>query len=366
MGSRVVDFTPLSLPGVHRMRPKQRKVLPRRVEIALQRPGSVWLVFQAVFPYLVFAGHLHALEGASGVEGEIEDRRIEMVLRGGTNVSSAMSSEYVKQVFLVICERMGLPGVDVDVVKRGWAGVVAEVGEVRVGVVLPEAGEEVVLDRFRVGERGELVKVCVSVVAHGAVRELLRVLLLQTLGRWVGKDVEVEVVVDDDSGDERRLYVLLVAHTQGGWRLGRDYLGSGRKAKNAVERSKIVSTAVERVVRELGVELKRGACVDEYMEDQLVVFQALAQGNSEVGDKEGQPVDSKGVETGTLHTRTVRWVCAEILGTKFEGAGGCDGRREQVESLKGEDADVTKSLAKLNIQEGENRGSPPKERVACE
>ena len=194
------------------------------------------------------------------------------------------------------------------------------------------------------------MKVCVSVVAHGVVRSLLREGLLQMLGRWVGKSVEVEVVVDDDSGDERRLYVLLVAHMEGGWRLGRDFLGSGGKAKNVSERSNIVSMAVEKVVRELGAELERGCCVDEYMEDQLVVFQALAQGKNEVRVRTGEPADSKEAETGTLHTRTVRWVCESMLGTKFDGVGGCEGRREADGLPTAEEAEVVECLDKLGTK----------------
>ena len=78
------------------------------------------------------------------------------MLKGGTNVSGAMSLEYVKQVFLVVCERIGLPRVDVEVVKRGWAGAAAQVGEVRVGMELPILGEEVVFSGFWMKERGNL------------------------------------------------------------------------------------------------------------------------------------------------------------------------------------------------------------------
>ena len=64
-------------------------------------------------------------------------------------------------------------------------------------------------------------------------------------------------------------------HTSNGWILGRDVLGSGRRAKNTAEARKIVEEACTGVVKELHVEVRRGGCVDEHMSDQLGVFQAL-------------------------------------------------------------------------------------------
>jgi len=66
------------------------------------------------------------------------------------------------------------------------------------------------------------------------------------------------------------------------------------------------------LVRQMEEELARDGCVDQYMQDQLVIFQALAHGES--------CVDAGSELEGTLHTHTVRWVCEELLGgrTRFD------------------------------------------------
>ena len=73
--------------------------------VELKNPGSVWLILQAVYPFLVLEG--------GGEETVLE-------VAGGTNVSMSMSAEYVGQVFAPVVQRLGLPGVEVEVVRRGW------------------------------------------------------------------------------------------------------------------------------------------------------------------------------------------------------------------------------------------------------
>ena len=74
---------------------------------------------------------------------------------------------------------------------------------------------------------------------------------------------------------------------------------------------------VTKVVKGLKQELKNGGCVDEYMQDQLVVFQALAAGKAEIDDGKGKDA--------TLHTKTARWVAERTLDVKFNDEGECEG-----------------------------------------
>lgn len=78
---------------------------------------------------------------------------------------------------------------------------------------------------------------------------------------------------------------------------------------------------VKRVAAELIGEIEHGGCVDEYLRDQLVVFQALAAGRSVVlGGKNG----SVRVEP-SLHAKTAQWVARKILRVDFDDDGGCEG-----------------------------------------
>lgn len=129
-------------------------------------------------------------------------------------------------------------------------------------------------------------------------------------------DVPVEIKFEL-SGHQKRLYILLVATTSTGCKLGRDWLYDRR----FTSLSPVVSEMAKRVVEELDAEIKSGACVDEYCTDQLVVFQALAKGRSVVegGKESGEP------RKRSLHARTAGWVVREMLGVEVQDDGSCEG-----------------------------------------
>ena len=85
---------------------------------------------------------------------------------------------------------------------------------------------------------------------------------------------------------------------------------------------KTLHRLVTKVMRDLEHELAHGGCVDEHMQDQLVVFQALAEGESHIlGGK------------ASLHTRTAQWVVETMLGPRFDrekcqGIGFMSGQRQ--------------------------------------
>jgi RNA 3'-terminal phosphate cyclase (ATP) len=283
---------------------------PRRRTIELQRPGSVWLILQALLPWYL-----------------LQSSRTELILKGGTNVSSSMSADYVQQVLLPVLEKLIRSKVQVDVLQRGWAGNAPYIGEVKVSIQRPvlDAGADILKDglqtweAFTVLDHGTVSKLSLTIIAHPAS---LRAALLSCANSEISlvfPNIDLEITSNEDSLDPRRLYLLLVAHTTTDWRLGRDYLGTGKKLNSQKEIDGLVEGAVGQVVQELRREVDHGGCVDEYLQDQLVVFQALARGRSVV---------DAGGENGTLHAKTVRWVCGEVLGglgLRNEKGGGCVG-----------------------------------------
>ena len=56
--------------------------------------------------------------------------------------------------------------------------------------------------------------------------------------------------------------------------------------------------------------------MDEYMQDQLVVFQALANDRANIESGKGD---------ASLHTQTARWVAEKMLGVHFNESGSCQG-----------------------------------------
>ncbi|KIX08119.1 uncharacterized protein Z518_02775 [Rhinocladiella mackenziei CBS 650.93] len=411
--------------------------------ITLENPGSVWLVWQAIFPYIVFS-MLRIPDNSDGaslpvdrVETEHEpqcqfqpqdqhsdsdstnldcthpeheddnyqrDERGEplfkIILKGGTNVPKSPSTEYMQQVFLPFCWKIGLPRVDIHVRRRGWAGSAPEIGEIEVCVFKPretprvtpeskhearsesraradestsghqdgggghgsenETGKEKAtitanlaaktdpetkthipfcLPPFNTHDPGPITHITMTILSgspttqHLLQSELIsglraRPIFSSSSSPSLPDPIPITIHASSGlSGDERRLYVLLVAHTANGYKIGRDHLGSGRKLVTEADRRKIVTEVVGYVVREFERECERvkgGRCVDEFAEDQIVVFQALGKGKSsvDVGSSRGEGK----VDGGSLHTRTVRWVCEEMLGTVFDGVGGCEGK----------------------------------------
>lgn len=315
--------------------------------IELQRPGSVWLIMQALLPYLIFGNHdrLPSTNTSASVataepnvtstsdSNSLAARTIELLLRGGTNVSQSMSGEYIHQILLPTLLRIGLPPIQVDIAQRGWAGPAPGLGEVRLRVSHPP--QNFSLPGFEIQHRGEIAKITATIIAADTgTSDKLQSGLRRVIAQHFGVEMVIEVPAPmEQSGDGRRLYVLLVAHTTNGWRLGRDYLGTGRQPRNDADLDRIVDAACQTVVRGLKSEVKRGGCVDEFLQDQLVVFQALACGGSSVdggvrGGMRERPEVERENGGGSLHARTVRWVCGEILGKRgveFVQGGGARG-----------------------------------------
>jgi len=331
--------------------------------IELRNPGSVWLILQAILPFLVF-GKLVTLTSTAGGErvstsaittGHVpnEDTVVRLILKGGTNVSKSMSGEYARHVLLPTLRRIGLPLIECEIEGRGWAGNASKIGEVHVRLRrLP--GNGFTLPSFEVRDRGNVERITVYMVMGDEYQEGFKQTLKGVIVEHFASDLTLEVTKAEESGDPRRLYLLLVAHTTNGWRLGQDFLSSGRLLKNEAERRKLIEHACQTVVRGLKSELNRGGCVDEYLQDQLVIFQALSSGTSVVdggewGARQSHEEHEYGDAEGSLHTRTVRWVCEKMLqkqGLEFEPGGKCRGIGWNSSS----DGLATKRLEALSMQ----------------
>ncbi|KAI5924463.1 RNA 3'-terminal phosphate cyclase domain-containing protein [Camillea tinctor] len=344
VGSRSLEFRPTTAAALDR---------PRIEIVAGSSAASALLVFQAIFPYLLFAG---CEEG---------DAPIEIELHGGTNVAFSLSYEYFDQVLLPTLQaRFGIR-VERQLRARGWSAGPAKKGCVWL--------------RFRPVPRGGTLKpvvvtaeedlavaeIDVSMLVPSAVQAPLQEALVRDLDeRFPGVDVRFTVV--EDSGHEARMYALLVARTETGGRCwGRDYLYD-RARKNKTPRQ-LAAEISRKVCEDLFEEVGRGGAVDEHLQDQLVVFQALAEGRTSFprGDEpvagaetqfkggSGGSDDDKGDDglgsdmesldigekrmrkdkthepfgEGSLHTTTARWVVSQLLPSVkwFNNGSICDG-----------------------------------------
>ena len=286
--------------GVHR----------RQSVISLTTPGSALLILQAILPYVLFTPYTTPSHTTSGSEGQ-EAVCSRLIIKGGTNVWNSLSVEYAQQVlFPILNDKLGLGRIRAKLDKRGWSMGSKCIGQVTFDVTPLKPGRT--LDAFDLADRGDVTKIHVSIIAPSAdMIERIRECVIFKLERHLD-DAEIEFPVSDLSGHRARLYLLLVAETSNGFRLGRDWLFDRRV--DQVKPQATVEALVGKVVQDLVHELSHGGCVDEFLQDQLTVFQALAKGTSTVSA--GKP---------SLHTETTRWVCNRLLGVAFDEEGHCQG-----------------------------------------
>lgn len=125
IGSTSLSFHP---PGTSVM---EKRSIQQRYNICLSTPGSVFLVLQALYPYLLHAGGLASVTDAVRVD-----------ITGGTNVSFSPSFDYIAQVLCPNFERLGLPRLPVQLDKRGWGTGLKDLGTVSCFVHPVSAGEK--------------------------------------------------------------------------------------------------------------------------------------------------------------------------------------------------------------------------------
>ena len=277
--------------------------------IPMSSPGSIFLVFQAILPYILF--------GMPGTSSEVtptcqgSDTSVQITIHGGTNVSKSPSFEYMNQVLLpMLMSKVNIPPISMKLNRRGWSQGKPDVGSVTFDVQPLRYGQ--CLPAFSFTDRRSVIKIHVSILAPDVnVRNSIRqTVMTRLLKRW--PSVEILFPVDEDSKHAKRLYLLLVAETASGYRLGRDWLFDRNPGSH-----KAPDQLVQQVVDDLEQELDHGGCVDEYLQDQLVIFQTLADGRTVIDAGKGREA--------SLHTRTVRWVMAQMLGVAFDVQGNCKG-----------------------------------------
>ncbi|XP_055327708.1 RNA 3'-terminal phosphate cyclase-like isoform X2 [Paramacrobiotus metropolitanus] len=240
--------------------------------------GSVCLLLQIALPCALFANGATVLR-----------------LRGGTNADFAPPVDYVEKVLLPILTRFGIQA-EMNILRRGY---------------YPKGGGEIIvkvnpvaeLSAVRLLERGTVSAVSIFSYVAGQLpvhvseecanhAEML--LSKQLPGLKINKIIKKETTasaVGTGSG------AFVWAETSTGCVVAGSSNGSRTKHSKevAVEAANMVITAVSSNV-----------CVDEHLQDQLIIFMALAKGYSEI-------------LTGplTLHTQTAIFVCEKMLGVQF-------------------------------------------------
>jgi RNA 3'-terminal phosphate cyclase (ATP) len=226
-------------------------------------------------------------------------------------------------------ERFGIE-VERKLVKRGWSAGTLERGTVWFRVRPLGVGQTLRLKDGVPEEYAakdfEIKSVDVSILAPSEMHKGLQNSIVRELGELL-PDAEVCFKIVEDSVKNSRIYVLLVARSET-LRWGRDILTSAPKKKKAKE--DVAGTVARKVCRDLYEEVDARGTVDEYLQDQLVVFQALAEGRTSfprsgerhleeeladlsIGDRMRRDKAAEPFGEGSTHTTTARWVTAQLL-----------------------------------------------------
>ena len=283
------------------------------------------LVLQAILPYLLLAP---PDDFDSGVTTTV------LTLIGGTHVSTSPTVSYTDQVF---CHNLGQifpydpPLIRVSEehkFKMGWVAGRHTSGEVSFLIRHVEHGTT--LPAFEVPSRGPVQRILITILAPDEGRALLRTRVMMAVADGFPEVPEVEILIDEESGNRHRYYLLLVAETWDGYRLGRDQLfpssvGEGRRGQTRKE--DVVEIIVQRCLAQLSQELETGLAFDGRMIDQIAVFAGLAEGRSTFSESQNThdlTIDGPDPRS-SMHAITARWVTESLVGAAFERDGTCQG-----------------------------------------
>ncbi|KAJ5836511.1 hypothetical protein N7447_002537 [Penicillium robsamsonii] len=376
-------------------------------DIKLTTAGAILLVFQALYPYLLYVGS----RGTAPF--------VKVNITGGTNAYWSPSYDYAAQVMVPNFAKLGLPPLSIILHKRGWSTGPVDLGAVTflIHTLAFEHNSEdqnqsngtSEKDRNRPAEplrsfprinlmdhkRGKVTQIDVTVLAPdqpilngdaedgtgSTIRQFIEQVTERTLRREARKldpsifakhftssppkedplskssakhtPVPIKIHTSEATNHHSHVYILLVAHTSSGFRIGHEILGSvggdrlteSKSKKKQKQRpaydplrdshhelafsaaAELVRRCVEGFIGEISNEspnaqpdrknpsTAKRACLDANMRDQVVIFEALGMAcHAGVHDTEATNIEPLEDERyWTLHTKTAQWVCRQML-----------------------------------------------------
>ncbi|XP_038601738.1 RNA 3'-terminal phosphate cyclase [Tachyglossus aculeatus] len=240
--------------------------------------GSVCLLMQVSMPCVLFAASPSQL-----------------YLKGGTNAEMAPQIDYTVMVFKPIVEKFGFK-FTCDIKMRGY---------------YPKGGGEVIirmspvkqLNAINITDRGTVTKIYGRTFVAGVLPLKIAKDMAAAAVRCIRKEVRdlyvniqpVQEPKDQAFGNGNG--IIIIAETSTGCLFAGSALG-----KRGVQADRVGIEAAEMLLS----NLRHGGAVDEYLQDQLIIFMALASGVSRI--KTG-PI--------TLHTQTAIHFAEQLTKAKF-------------------------------------------------
>ncbi|KAF9426919.1 hypothetical protein BGZ94_005797 [Podila epigama] len=264
--------------------------------------GAITLLIQVSFPVLLFCPSPSLedfLEGDPPLMQTVD-------LKGGTDVPFSPPIDYICHVFNPLFSRMFCDGQKRCLIQIDRRGFMARGGgQVRMQVQSLLKGEY--LKPAVLLERGKVIRIRGSVYTAGTLDHKITTQLkkhvidrLCQAGYGYISTLSQDIVLTHHSGEHGASSsgINLWAETSTGCIFGGGILGRPKKS-----REQDAQEACEELLR----NLRHGGCVDEYYQDMMIIFMALAKGHSRV-------------VTGPLtqHTTTAIHVAKQMTGVEFQ------------------------------------------------
>ncbi|MEE9591793.1 MAG: RNA 3'-terminal phosphate cyclase [Thermodesulfobacteriota bacterium] len=250
--------------------------------------GSTGLIFQTILPALSFA-----------------ERPSEVTIRGGTHVPWSPPSDYLKCAFLPTAGEMGIK-VGFENTRYGFYPLGG--GEIKVGIGLSLRP----LKPISLIERGELKRLYITSAVANLPISIAERQRDKAIARIRGKGLETECAIKEVPSPGKGTFVFILAEFED-IRIGFSSLGAVGKKAEAV--------ADEAVDEFLGY-LNGSGATDPHIADQLILYMALADGESTITTTEV-----------TNHLLTNIHVIERFLPARFKIEEG--DKTEKVISVKG-------------------------------
>lgn len=256
--------------------------------------GSCVLLAQTAIPCLLFAKSTERsdLKGYSTLS-----------LRGGTDATLAPPVGYMQHVLLPLLEQCAGISVELTLLRRGFFPR----GGGQIEMKIPAITHGNCIPAIQLMEFGRISRVNISSFTAGRVHQTVGERMVAAAERdlryHIGENVEFNLELVHEPSDRAvgdGCGILIVVETTSGCRFGGTGIGERGVPAETVGRN--AAAGLLRTFRE-----SPSACVDMWMQDQLIIFMALAKGKSMI--RMGEP---------SLHTRTAMAVVEALTSVRFE------------------------------------------------
>jgi len=217
--------------------------------------GSVGLLIQISFPCMIFG------PGPYNV-----------TYKGGTDAIMAPQLDYFSRVFKPFVSKFGID-FEIELVKRGFYPRGG-------GIVRLKTNPVTSLSPITVEERGNIVKIDVYAFSTGGIPEHVPKRMSDSAVTILKKNLDTTVDYHIHLSKETQqtafgdgTAIMICAQSSTGCIIAGSAIG---------EKGKKAESVGEEAANHLLTDISHGGCTDEYLQDQIIIFMALAEGNSKV------------------------------------------------------------------------------------